>query len=249
MRKWIFLNLAICLIVVLKSEVSIAQAAHIDSSQNNPVNALTAYFNTALGEESPLYNGPEYYFYSPVIKGNAYVFDANAFNPGSVFYDGIKYSSVPMLYDIYKDEVVVLLYNNFSKFTLVKPRVQWFNLLDHHFVNVNADTLGINSPLKSGYYDELYKGKLQVLVRREKSQQNNSNGMGILETYFSATRDIFLRKNNAYYPVGSAGTLLNILKDRKKELQQYIKTNGIKFRSDPEQAMVRIASYYDHLTN
>jgi hypothetical protein len=249
MRKFIFLPTLVCIIGLLSCKNSFGQSAIDSNQQKTPLNNARAVFNAAIGEQSPLFNGPEYYFYSPVIKGNAYLFDVNSFMKGAVLYDGVQYKEVPLMYDLYKDELVALLYNNFSKYILLKGRVQHFDLLDHHFVNINTDTLNINSPIKSGYYDELYNGKTQVLVKREKSIQNRNNGIGVPETYFNPTTDFYMKKGITYYVISSENGLLNVLKDRKKDVQQYIKTNKIKFRRDPEQAMVKIASYYDHLTN
>jgi hypothetical protein len=101
--------------------------------------------------------------------------------------------------------------------------------------------------MKPGFYDELYNGKSQVLVKRSKDIQTITSGTA--ENYFDLTTKYFFKKNHIYYSISSQGSLINILKDRKKELQQYIRANQIKFRSDPEEAMVKIASYYDHLTN
>ena len=79
--------------------------------------------------------------------------------------------------------------------------------------------------------------------------QTSTGGLDGPESYFDPAIDYYIRKNNTYYSVSSQGSMLTILKDKKKELQQYIRANQIKFRKDPEEAMVKIASYYDHLTN
>jgi hypothetical protein len=229
---------------------SFAQTAHGDSSsQQNAFNNSLSFLSASIGEQSSLYNGTEYYFYDPAIKGSAYFLDINAFTPGSVYYDRIFYTSVPMLYDLNTDKVVVLLYNHFSKFSLVKEKVQSFDFLDHHFVNINADTLINNSVIKSGFYDELYNGKSQVLVKRSKNIQSRSGGQTGPESYFDSSKDYFIKKNKIYYTITGKGSLIAVFKDKKKELQQYIRANQIKFRKNPEEAMVKIASYYDHLTN
>jgi hypothetical protein len=250
MRKPIYLSMMMCLACAVISKKSFAQVARTDSSsQQNALNNTLTLFYSSIGDQSPLYNGPEYYFYDPLIKGNAYFADVNAFAPGSVFYDGLFFNGVPMLYDLYTDKVVVLLYNHFSKFSLIQERVKSFDFLNHHFININADTLNINSIIKSGFYDELYNGKSQVLVKRSKNIQTTTGGQAGPESYFNPSIDYYLRKSNTYYSFSSQGSMLSILKDKKKELQQYIRANQIKFRKDPEEAMVKIASYYDHLTN
>jgi hypothetical protein len=226
-----------------------AQTAPADSSSQQPAlnNALSLFYST-IGKQSPLYNGTEYYLYDPVIKGNAYYSDVNSFTPGSVNYDNMMFKGVPMLYDIYSDQLVVLLYNNLNRVTLIKDKVSSFDFLDHHFVRVDTITFLNNPVIKPGYYDELYKGHLQILAKSSKDIQH-SPSTETIETYFSAEKSYFIRKNGLYYAFSGQGDLLSLLKDKKKELQKYIRDNQIKYRRDPEEAMVKIASYYDHLTN
>ena len=251
MRKLIPTFLVFNFIIMLFVQHAAAQAALADSSSNQPAfNNATKLFYTNLGPQAPLYNGPEYYYYDPTIKGNAYFEEINAFATGAVFYDGIAYSNVQMLYDLYDDKVAILYFNHYSKYSLIKERVKSFDFLDHHFININADTIVNNKAgLKSAYYDEIYNGKMEILVQRYKTIQTNTGGTEGGERYFSPGKDLYLKKNNVYYSIGSQSDLLNVLKDKKKELQQYIKSNGIKFRRDPEDAMVKISTYYDHLTN
>jgi hypothetical protein len=249
MKKRVLITLFTTLIILLFTGKSFAQLMGTDSSSQQPAfNNAISLFNASLGEQAPLYNGPEYYFYDHTIKGNAYFMDINTFTAGAVFYDGQSFNNVQMLYDLYSDDVAVLLYNHFQKIYLLKPKVKNFDFLGHHFVNINTDTINNKSDIKSGYYDELYNGKEQVLVKRTKSIQTTSSLVG-LEKYFSPAIDYYIRKGKVYYSFSSQGQLLDILKDRKKEIQQYIKANKIKFRDDREQAMVKIVSYYDHITN
>jgi hypothetical protein len=225
------------------------QVAPADNgSQQNALNNTVSLFYASIGKQSPLYNGTEYYFYDPIIKGNAYYSDVNAFTPGSVFYDNVHFTGVPMLYDIYGDQVVILLYNHFTKCTLIKDKVSSFDFLDHHFIRIDTVTFLNNPVIKPGYYDELYVGHLQVLARHSKSIQVSSAGQ-TSESYFNYSKDYYIRKNNIYYSFSSQGALIDILKDKKKEIQKYLKENQIKYRRNPEEAVVKIASYYDHLTN
>ena len=87
------------------------------------------------------------------------------------------------------------------------------------------------------------------MAYRAKSIQTVNGFNNTIDSYFSPTVAYYLYKNNRYYPVSSQGEFLNILKDKKKGLQQFIRDNGIKFRKQKEQAMARIAQYYDQLSN
>lgn len=216
--------------------------------QKNAIGHVVDVYNSSIGQMSRLYNGPEYQPYNPLIKGNAFFLDIDAFRQGTVTYDGIFYSNVPMMYDINKDDVVVLLYNGFSKYSLLKSRVQRFDLLEHRFVYLAADSTNTAASINTGFYDELYGGNVQALVKWSKSIQSTST-QTTLETFFTAaSRDFFLKKNNNYYRIGGQSALLKVLKDKKKELQQYIRANKIKFKDDPEKAMRMIAAEYDQLS-
>jgi len=243
-RFYLFLIVfPICLIAMKNTS---AQTASGDSiAQQKPLNNVVKLFYSSLGKQSPLYNGREYLPPDPSIKGNAFFSDINTFTPGNISYDGLFFTGVPMLYDVLNDKVVVLLYNKFSKLVLLDKLVKDFDFLNHHFINIKADSISDNSVISGGYYDEIYNGKTKVLVKRVKNIQTTSSA----ETYFETKRYIFIKKNNIYYSTSSQGSLLDALKDKKKELQQYISANKIKFRKDPEDAMIKIVSYYDHLIN
>jgi hypothetical protein len=220
--------------------------------RTDAINNVEAVFNKAIGEQSALYNGPQYPFYNPLqIRGTAFFQDTTA-TYGNVNYNGAEYKGVQLMYDLYKDELIALLYDNTSYFYLLKDGVKNFDLLGHHFININADTLHNNSVIKSGYYGELYRGRTQILVRITKKVQLNMSSTGAMEAFSSFTppsKDFFIRKDNVYYSIDSQGALLHILKDRKAQLQKYIKTNKIKFRKDPGLSLAVIAAWYDSLSN
>ncbi len=249
MKKCIYLCSTFCLIISFNIQQSFAQAALSDSSsQHNAFNNAVTLYNTSVGNQALIFTGPEYYFYDPHIKGNAYFLEVNGFTPGTVYYDGVLYNHISMLYDLNTDQVVVLLPNHIAKFSIIKERVKSFDFLGHHFININADTLAENAGIKSGYYDQLYNGKTEILGKYSKSIQTTTGGVLGLENYFSDSKDFYVKRNNVYKSISSQGSLLDVLKDKKKELKQYIKANNIKYRDNPEEAMVKIATWYDQLT-
>ncbi len=254
MKKIILKLSLLCFLSVTFIGKSFGQAALNDSSYVQAAIAQNVTnFYKAIGPESRLYNGHEYPPYDPHIKGNAlFPYNVQSWEYGEVNYDGLVYQNVPLMYDIYKDVVVVLLYNKISMFSLTSNRVHDFSLANHHFVRVIADSLGKNEAgLTTGFYDQLYGGKIEILAKRTKSLQGTtSNANAVPETYFLAKDEYYLRKGNIYYNLSlSQGSILRLLKDKKSELQQYLKTNKIRFKDDREGNMARIAAYYDHLTH
>lgn len=249
MGRSIFVFIISCALLTISGERSCSQTIADTSAHQSSFKNAVALFRKSLGVQSPIYNGRQYFFHEQYIKGNAYFQDNSDFATGSVFYDGVLCVGVPMLYDIYSNQVVVFLPDRFSTIYLSNERVKSFDFLNHHFININTDTLIHNeSGIKSGYYDEVYQGKVAVLVKRLKTVQVSSTSSG-LEYYFSYAADFYVRKDNSYYSAANQNSLLDVLKDRKKELQHFINSNKIKFRRNPEESLVKISSYYDHLAN
>jgi len=225
-----------------------AQQYAADTAQLHTVTTNMAdAFYKAVGERARLYNGPAVEPYDFVATAtNANFKDTAAFINGNVKYDGIAYTNVPLLYNIDRDLLMARMYNQFAQFDLLSNRVADFDLMGHHFVRLYADSL--NKLSQTGFYDELYAKKLQVFARRTKSIQQEAVSRGI-NRYFLPKTTYYLKKGAYYYSVNSQGAFLDVLKDKKKELKQYLKDNKIRFRDDPEYAMAMIAAYYDHLTN
>src|ERR1700754_689573 len=248
MIKKINLSLIVIFFILMGKSVLGQTTPNDTAAQQIALNHIKGAYNTAIGEQSRLYNGSEYNVYSPIIKGNANFLDKDDFTPGTVTYDGIFYKDVPMIYDINRNVVVALLYNKFSKYMLLNERVESFDLLNHHFIHIIIDSLNTNTGMNDGFYDQVYNGTLKVLVKRSKSIQNTT-ALNDLETYFTKTsQSFYLKKNNSYYSISGQSALLTVLKDKKKELLQYIKTNKIKFNKTPEEAMVAIVARYDELS-
>lgn len=240
--------IAVSFIGIMYGKTLKAQAVLPDTSfQQQKINNTIQLFTDAIGERSRLYNGPEYNQYDLTIKGNAYNDDINVWKFGSVNYDGVIYNNVPLMYDIYKDCVVVLHYNKASRYTLLNDKLYYFDLADRHFVSINVDS--VNNPgIRNGIYNQLYKGKLEVLVKRSKTIQISTTGS--LENYFMAgKKEIYLKKGAVYHNITGVSSILKILQDKKKQVRLFISDNRINYKSDSGLALVKIASYYDQLTN
>ena len=228
-----------------------AQEVQSDSANLQSVKVRTiSNFYLAIGQQSRLFNGMEYFPYDRHIKGTAlFPLDAETWATGEVTYDGLIYKGVPMMYDIYKDKLIALLYNHFTAYTLLDDRVKDFSFSGHRFVRVKADSLvNDKSGISTGFYDQLYGGsKVEVLAKRVKTIQNSTNISASLETYFLENHSYYMRKGNAYYKVSGQGSFLDVMKDKKAVVQKYMKDNNLRFRSDPEGVMATVASYYDKL--
>ncbi|WP_158800470.1 hypothetical protein [Pedobacter sp. L105] len=247
MRKYAFISAICFFLFTIISKKSFSQTSSDSSAHQTALNGVIKFFNASLGAQLPIYNGRHYDFYDAGTRGSAYFQETDAFSKGSVVYDHTLYTDIPMIYDVYGNKLVILLYDQNTMCSLINDRVKSFDYLNHHFINIQSDTLTNNKAgMKSGFYDEVYSGKIETLVKRSKGIQEYFQD---IEQHFTSSKDFYIKKNNVYYNIGSLSDLLDVLKDRRQELQHYVNTNKLKFRKDPEDVIVKISSYYDHLAN
>ena len=231
----------ILLICGLSQHVT-AQNADDTTLHENALNAIGVYYQN-LGEESPLYNGSEYIEYAYTLQEGHPFFQVVNFINGNVNVDGMIFHDVPMLYDIVKDQLIIQDFQKVYKINLPADRVRQFFLLGHLFVHLNA-----SDQVKTGFYDQLYKGKISLFAKREKKILEKYSNIQISKVVISQNV-YYIKKDGVYYTIKNKSSLFSALKSKKKEVQQYLKANDIKFKREPERAMIMAVKYYDQLTN
>jgi len=240
MPKRLFHILLICIL----SQYVTAQEADDTTLRENALNAVRVYYET-LGEESPLYNGSEYLEYAYTLQEGHPFFQLATFVNGNINLDGMIFHDVPMLYDIVKDQLIILDFQKVYKINLPADRIRQFSLLGHLFVRITHDSA---DQVKTGFYDQVYKGKLALFAKREKRVLEKYSNIQISKAVISENI-YYIKKDGIYHTIKNKSSLFAVLKTKKKEVQQYLKTNNIKFKREPERAMIMAVKYYDQLTN
>ena len=232
----LFLTFFTCL-----SLTTYSQSFVIDSSRySGAVGAAVSAYHLSMDKESALYNGPEHIGYDPKMIGSAY-FGSNDWQTGSVYYDGILYRNVPMKYDEVLDKVVVQHFNIIFKLELFSNKVKWFDIAGHTFINIHSDSA---STVKPGFYDLLASGNVTVLAKRTKIIAEFIEGNEVKRRIDE--KDLYYAvKGNTYYTLSNKRSLLKVLNDRRKEVQQYLRKNKIKFKRKSEYAIVKAVEYYN----
>lgn len=191
--------------------------------------------------QSNLYNGSEYQ--EPRRTGDPHpYFLAEDWLIGDVLYDGDLYTDVPLQYDITRDLVVTELYTNSSPFVLVDSKVYQFSIAGHTFRKLFKDS--VNMLPESGYYDVLYDGKTKVIARRQKSMQEAIKELRVTIDFEERNR-YYILSNARYHAVRSKRAVLALLKNRQGELKKFIRTKRLDFRRDRDDALRKLAKFYD----
>ena len=202
------------------------------------------YFNSNIFDQSEIYSGPQYDLYPPANKGTFYFQDKNYCVPSLICFNSRWHKDIPVLYDVYNDQMVSVINN--SLFVLKSDKLSDIYLLNHHFVYLKTQG---QTDMATGFYDELYGGKSKVLVKRIKTIFDHQVSAQFAEIIYEDHTTIYLKKGDKFIPVSSKGDVKDVFTDKKKQINQFIRTNKIKFNNDKEGAIAKVASYYDQISN
>ena len=247
-RSFQFARLRFMLLIILVLSsfglAGLAQGTIADSSSEPAIKRIVAFYNTSLGADLQLFNGREYQDYNfRFSEGHPYFF-TNKWSKGTITYRGSTYEDVSILYNLITDNVIILDYSGLSKIQLVKEKVTSFSVAGHTFINICRDSL-LSSGLRCGFYDVLATGKITLLVKRTKNIQEVTTETVQIK---ALPKDYFyIGHNSVYSPVSKEKTLLELLSDGRNEIKRFIKQHKIRYAQNPEEAIVKIVTYYNQI--
>lgn len=205
-------------------------------------------YTSAFVGTPQLYSGPEYLDYTYLYRtrtGHQF-FAAPEPQSGSVRYHNHSFTGVRLAYDVVRDQVVLSQPTSPLRLRLVNEWVTGFSIDTHQFVRLVADGRA-GGPIRTGFYELLLDGPVQVLAKRAKYQQEKLT-QGGTDVVFSPNDKVFLRKAGTYYPVSGKRAVLRLLADHSRELQQYAQDQQLQFNQGQlEASTVALARYYSTL--
>ena len=237
-------QLAFLLLTYIFSQDAKSQVAR-DSAYDGSTEKIIDLYYMALGEQAPIYNGNEYLEYALILQEGHPFFKSSLFTNGDIYFDGMLFLGVPMVYDLIKDQVVIRDFHNIYKINLPASKIQQFILSDHVFVRIVHNNF---NEINTGFYEQLFKGKVGLFAKREKAIIEK-HGSQEIDNVVVSTNYYYVMKKDIYYKFKNEHSLLKILNDKKKEIQQYLKKNRIRYKDDPERSMVMAIEYYNRLIN
>lgn len=220
----------------------------LHAQQGNADSSLAAGFarqlyNTRMGNELPVYTGVQFYPYSSGIEGNAYWGSPDWYR-GSVIYEGRLYEDISMQYDLVKDQLVITPDEQGGVFiSLFGPRVKEFSLAGTRFVRLDK-----NEPIAEGFYQLLVDGVISGWAKKEKVIREKITGSSISRSFEEKVRYYALRDGH-YHAIRNAGDLFTVLREYKKEVQQHLTAQNLKYRDDPERTIVAAINFYNQRRN
>ncbi|RZA03460.1 MAG: hypothetical protein EOP47_02875 [Sphingobacteriaceae bacterium] len=239
---WIFITL---LMYVILPGIIYAQNADTNLVVKQ-LKSTEQYYNNKITDQSRLFNGIKYLPYrNQDYVGNGY-YNTTELQNAYIRYDDVDFYDIPVLYDLHKDLLILRRSNDQGYMSLLNTKLDKFIINNHTFIKVVADSA--EKKIKTGFYDLLHDGQLQLLAKHTKAVEVEKSGITIRNVFVPYTR-YFLRKENAYYDISGKNDMLKVLKDKKQELEQYIKANNLSFKNENlEPSLIKLTNHYNQLT-
>jgi hypothetical protein len=217
--------------LVLSFRTARAQAPLTDTAASRLAvwNTIVVY-HRFMGTESRLANGREHIGFLP-MNGHPY-FQEETAQIGSIVFEDAWYRDVPLLYDIVRDEIVAPTPTG-DMVSLADNKVSEFYLLGHHFIKAST-----------GYYDLLCSGRIILEAKRIKRVVESIEGLQVVRNIEYADHYYAVR-DGVRYSIGNLRSLLALMKDKKKEVNQDLRRKKIRYRKQHEKALVEAVTYYN----
>ncbi|HEV7333788.1 MAG TPA: hypothetical protein VGN63_22325 [Flavisolibacter sp.] len=188
----------------------------------------------------PLFYGQHYLGYPYVVKGNPF-YGTEDWQQGSIIYRDITYENVMLKYEQVRGEVIVLHPNGFTPVALFSPRIQSFNLGEKRFVYLEETDV---TPYKAGIYEVLSTGPISLYAKRS-MLLNEIIVSNTLEREFVADHSFYVQKDGKFLPIKKEKAIMQLVGEKRKESKAVLKAAGVKFRKNPEEALLRIVNFYN----
>ncbi|RYE30955.1 MAG: hypothetical protein EOP48_31705 [Sphingobacteriales bacterium] len=202
-------------------------------------------YHALLGQNAGIYSGPKRPTYKEELQGSPYFGEANTFNTGWVIYDNVKYENVPLKLDEYAGELITIYHTNKAELSLRTDLVRAFSFSGLNFIHITkADS--ISSQIPTGFYEQIYNGTHQALVKNIKSLKDFGEIKNKAQ-YFDGKLHFYVKKNRVYHQITDARGLERLFKENRSALKKYMRANGINFKKDPKRAVQMVAAWSDNL--
>lgn len=205
------------------------------------VDSLLSKFASNQRDVLPIYNGRLFNAYAATIEGIPF-YASKDWQQGSILYDGTWYYNMSLLYDCVQDAVVVR-HPNGVVVILNSDRVQEFSFGENYFVHLYQDKDRIP---KSGFYQRLVNGELQLYARRSKLIEERIVGNELFKKFVESF-SYYAYQDGKFIHLKKAKELMSLTKQNKPKVTQYINSQDVSMKKETERAMILIAKYNNQL--
>ena len=183
--------------------------------------------------------------YSPALHP---FFEDDKWIDGKIIYRNHPIDVRGLRYDIVNDELVYLNIhqNEIYPIILTPAFTQDFYIYNHHFRFLNITARNSDNIIKTGYYEIIHDGNTKFYVKWEKYSYMNEVEH---QLEMKIRKTLYIYNANEYSKIKNKRKLIGVLKDKKKEVKDFIRKEKINFSKVNYASSDAILKFYDSLKN
>ena len=226
----------------IRSYISIFCITFIYFTQINAQDSPVINYLKQASDFAEIYNGRIEPVYHSLIYENFPYYNNSDFTDATIIFRDNYYPNQKVRLDLYKEQLIILPQEKRHGIILSSQNVNKVLIYNRTFVVLNPQK---DYGIKKGYYIQLFEGKKIQLYRKEyfsiRQKQNYES--------FDLNINHYLFFNDRYYSVKNKGSLSKIFPQYKKQINQYVKNNKLKFGKNAESGLSSLAAYCEELIN
>ena len=193
------------------------------------------------GEYAEIYNGRVEIIYPSILYKNQPYYKSSDFTGGKLMHNGNTYSNVSLRLDLYKEQLILRSPGSNYHIIAANECVDSVYLYDDVFVYL---TQYDKTTPKAGYYRLLHDGNLQLLHKISFSLDTRD-----VVYRFSSQDKYHVLFNGKYREVKNKNSIIDILPQYKKQINQFAKEYKLDFSLNKEYSLMRLISYCEQLVS
>ncbi|MCH5719434.1 hypothetical protein [Niabella hibiscisoli] len=210
--------------------------------ENQKVLALADLYQSYMGVEAPLFNGPIYIDYAHTISGNLPFWNGSRdFIKGSVVYNDILYKEVLINYDVYKDKLLIQHPVNYKIFEIPPQEITYFEFSGRKFVPLTAS----EEKLRTGFYELVFAGHKSVIYGKQVKELSQDLSENTTRYHFKNSTVYYVYKEGRPFKITNVKSLVQAYKN--DQVRDFIKSNKPDIKSDFPGTLKSVATYYEKL--
>lgn len=203
---------------------------------------LNEFYNKNMEHSADIFSGPQYIPQNYLKKGSPF-FLSDSLTKGWIFYDKILYRDVQLQWDILQNYVITGALGGYSKIILRNELIDSFQFAGHLVRYMPQDKT--HNLLNDGFYDILYDGNTQVIVKRLRQTHSNLDELKVRFDFLDRDR-VYVKKNDLYYLVSNKSDLLKLFHANRTAIKRLVRKEDLNWRKDFERCVVIASRYYDN---
>jgi hypothetical protein len=198
-----------------------------------------AYFDSGYGSDYNLLNGRQYIL---LYSSNSHPFlDSDHIRPGNLLLNGVRYVDLPINYDLYQQQVILQYISHAGEaryLILNRELLDEFTLEGKIFRKISL------SGIEQKYAQVIGAGELSFYILWKKSMNYVASMNATPYHYTKQTRQIFLGNSEAFHPIGSRSSFLQLFEeDESDAIRQFLRQERIHFKRASDDQLKRLLEY------